>query len=785
MPQPTPDWDMVELRGKLVGTDGVPMRGRIGFTPATSRMKDLDQLTDIVGRTVWATLTADGTFTIQLPATDDPDITPTGFTYRVTEELTNGGSLPAYDIAVPLAAKATGIEYTLVSAEGVSTPGSPSYVAEVLQARAEAVASAQAAQDAQAAAETAAATATAPTEAQIAAVDADPASAFRIQQDARSAAALAGKLDTAARGADDGVAPLDADGLLPEAHVPGRLAEAAVTASIVATTGAGASGSTQTLMRKLAAGADANLVVLTDSTGDSASEWPYLLGQVLGGRWAQHRVIWYPAAASGIGYGADVTIQAPAGYTGTLRVWAHAISGGNSYLWQAAAQFNAAVLAPAPDAVFISLGHNEGGFTGDPNSLGTPQQAFRLRILAVAEQIRQTLPAAGIVLIAQNAWQDDGGDMGIKRDELRMLAQARGYGFLDVYQAYVNHPNRATLYLDNVHPNAAGQAVYRDVIARAFRALPNDEPRPMPPSLFDTSGAATLVDDLVLPGGSTVPIGWTAVNATVIRDTARYETARGYAIRLTPTATGSVSRIQRLVLDSAQLAAYRGRWITIAVRVWRAAGGVGNRWVGRMGVSDGVKSSLTLGDDFSVGGSFVWRFLPHLVDPASTGLTVYLYCDLVGDATDPTVTFERLMVIPGEWPAGFAPRAAPDAWLPYTPQLVGFTGTVNHARYRLAGNSCRVVGQVTLNAVPTGTLDVSLPTPALTAAQTGRIPMGSAVAWDIGTGAKQGNALLTSSGTGGRIQFIGENGTWNATIPHVWATNDVIGFQLEYEINAG
>lgn len=550
--------------------------------------------------------------------------------------------------------------------------------------------------------------------------------------------------------------------------------------------GVGASAAVQGVMRKLAAGVDANVVILSDSTADSTTEWGYLLAQRLGTQWTQRRVIWYPADTSDeIGYGAGVTIQAPSGYTGTLRVWAYAIPGRNSYGWQSDAQFAAAVVSPGPDAVLIGTSHNEGAFTGDPANLGYPQQQFRLRILAVAEQIRQAVPSAGIALVAQNPWQDDGGDMGVKRDELRTLAQSRGYGFLDVYQAFLSHPNRSTLYLDNVHPNAAGEAVYRDVIARAFRALPNDEPRPMQPSLFDTSGAASMVDDLVMPGGATTPVGWSLLNATATRDTVRYETARGYAIRLTPVAGASQSRMFRTALDSAQVTAYRGRWVILAARVWRAAGGVGNRWVGRMGVSDGVKSSFTLGDDFSAGGSFVWRFLPHLVDPAATGLTLNLYCDSVGGATDPTVTYDRLMLIPGEWPAGFAPRAAPDQWTAYTPTLVGFTGTVNHARYRLAGNSCRVVGQVTLNAVPTGTLDVSLPTPALTAAQTGRIPMGSAVAWDIGTGAKQGNALLTSSGTGGRIQFIGENGTWNATIPHAWAANDVLGFQFEYEVNAG
>lgn len=107
----TPNWNMVTVRGKFVGVDGQPIPGRVQFAPQASRLVDQAALTTIIGRTIAANLT-DGSFEIALPATDDPDITPTGFTYQVTEDFPGGST---YNISVPLSAVATGIELALVA----------------------------------------------------------------------------------------------------------------------------------------------------------------------------------------------------------------------------------------------------------------------------------------------------------------------------------------------------------------------------------------------------------------------------------------------------------------------------------------------------------------------------------------------------------------------------------------------------------------------------------------------------------------------------------------------
>lgn len=158
---PTTSWTVVEIRGKLVGSDGAPIVGTITFIARATRNKDLGALTEIITRPIVAQIAPDGTFSVWLPATDDPSIAVLNFTYQVIEDFVGGGGV-TFDISVPISAEATGLEYSQLAPDGLVSAGTPSYVAEVLQARADTIAAAgdaadsviiaqQAASDAQAA----------------------------------------------------------------------------------------------------------------------------------------------------------------------------------------------------------------------------------------------------------------------------------------------------------------------------------------------------------------------------------------------------------------------------------------------------------------------------------------------------------------------------------------------------------------------------------------------------------------------------------------------------------
>lgn len=122
MPAPTPNWNLVPVRGKFIGFDGLPVTGRVLFTPRASRTVDAEELTTLIGRMFTATL-VNGYFEIYLPAGDDPDLMPTGFTYQVKEEFSGGA--PLYDIEVPLDKQLVGVNLALVAPSENITPTNP------------------------------------------------------------------------------------------------------------------------------------------------------------------------------------------------------------------------------------------------------------------------------------------------------------------------------------------------------------------------------------------------------------------------------------------------------------------------------------------------------------------------------------------------------------------------------------------------------------------------------------------------------------------------------------
>jgi hypothetical protein len=115
------NWDLVPVRGKYVGADGNPVAGRVIFTPRVGRMVDTSALTTIVGRPITVVLDGTGAFAVNLPATNDPDILPTGFSWTVKEDFTGGST---YDIDVPLSAVATGLDLSTVAPVPPNSGGS-------------------------------------------------------------------------------------------------------------------------------------------------------------------------------------------------------------------------------------------------------------------------------------------------------------------------------------------------------------------------------------------------------------------------------------------------------------------------------------------------------------------------------------------------------------------------------------------------------------------------------------------------------------------------------------
>ena len=95
----TPNLTIVPITGTYVDIEGNPIAGQVKFTPRAV-ITDAIYGQIIMSNTITATLDSNGSFTTYLPATDDPSVTPTGFTYEVVEAFTYGRT---FDMAVPAA----------------------------------------------------------------------------------------------------------------------------------------------------------------------------------------------------------------------------------------------------------------------------------------------------------------------------------------------------------------------------------------------------------------------------------------------------------------------------------------------------------------------------------------------------------------------------------------------------------------------------------------------------------------------------------------------------------
>jgi hypothetical protein len=110
MPLPT-DYGTGVVTGTFTDTNGDPVVGTISFTPSASRLLGTGAV--ILGDPVIVELDEEGSISVTLPASDDPNVNPTDFTYRVDEtfvgvvgstyfiDVLEGTTLDLSDVAVP------------------------------------------------------------------------------------------------------------------------------------------------------------------------------------------------------------------------------------------------------------------------------------------------------------------------------------------------------------------------------------------------------------------------------------------------------------------------------------------------------------------------------------------------------------------------------------------------------------------------------------------------------------------------------------------------------------
>ena len=412
---------------------------------------------------------------------------------------------------------------------------------------------------------------------------------------------------------------------------------------------------------------DVTLLVVGDSTGNATDEWIYLLTQYLATQWPTHTVSYQLWDNTGLAYGSATTVQTGTG-SNTLHVYNASVPGWNCL--DPLVSLPAIAGAVQPHLTLVSLGHNEADFA--------LYNGFRSilygRYIGLTESITAMCPTTALVCVLQNPTTINT-NQALRASVYEQIAAARGYGIIDVHQAFIDAGIPAAWFLDTVHPNATGELVWAGVVQSYFQYAPGASPLPRATSSFLQPAEQMLVNGDFQFFSAATPDSWTNTGATCSKDTTNKESPNGYAVRIQSAGASAAYLYQEL--SAAQLASLKGKYVTLAVRLRNnAATQVSTH--ARIAIAIGGQASpVSFATTLTAANVFMWQVVTAYVPTGATYVRAFLYSDSSTTATG-DVTVDRVVLARGsmprdvEDPSGLSARLS-TTWTP--PDVQEFTAT--------------------------------------------------------------------------------------------------------------
>jgi len=422
-----------------------------------------------------------------------------------------------------------------------------------------------------------------------------------------------------------------------------------------------ASANATRMLSKLNRGTDnVDILYIGDSTGNEPAEHIYLETQALAAQFPKYTVnyrLWNDTSRT---YDAATVIQTGTAPTPpTITMWNCSVSGFSTlnFIGERFTQAFESLTATPPDLIMVSHSHN----MYDVSSANL-RAAFRPNMLILTEELTQIYPDAGVIIMSQNpsftagreTWQS------IKATELQALAARRGYGFIDVHQAFTDTGNPvAYTKSDGIHPTTAsdapapnGSVLWADTVMRALQyhgAAPAPTQRP---SYFLEPGRSLIANtEFATWTDPAFPDGWTLTNCLAEKDTVNFETGT-HALKLTAVATGaSMAQFSASPASLGIKGLVSGKLVTVGIRVFVPA----TNTIASVGlaVRDQGGSTTQRRQDISSTsrGRFHWLYLTKRIDSPGTLLVIQISPQWSGsfDASH-TMTVDRIRVVEGDVP---------------------------------------------------------------------------------------------------------------------------------------
>ncbi|HBW1312801.1 TPA: SGNH/GDSL hydrolase family protein, partial [Klebsiella pneumoniae] len=334
-------------------------------------------------------------------------------------------------------------------------------------------------------------------------------------------------------------------------------------------------------------------------------------------------------------YSSPETIQV--GTAGKTLHFYNAAVAGTQPLYLMGQYFETAYVPRQADLIIFNHGHNT-----DNN---VPASTHMGMDLAILYTMLQRHPNAGAIIVSQNPLRDsDNGT--VRSNGARQAAITAGFSLVDVFQLFQNAGKPSAWYMDNIHPNATGDAKIFDLVKNLFVW-------PASPSRFIpglAAGTSLLMngDFTTWSEGLNAPDGWRLTGCTAERDFSNVESG-AYGLRLTQTDT--VETYAATTLPAALVKRLRGKTVVLAARVFVPSTSTrGN--CGTVQIPE-ISNNRPYGTPSGGRGGFIWKATVITVPTTATALTVRAVLDTAGGAAGNWCTFDRLTLTAGTIPQDF------------------------------------------------------------------------------------------------------------------------------------
>lgn len=402
-----------------------------------------------------------------------------------------------------------------------------------------------------------------------------------------------------------------------------------------------------TIAKIRAGAADPDILVISDSLGNSNNEWVYrFFAEVLPTLHPTHSVV-YHLWNDGVFAGQTGSYDAPVTlYTGTgprtVHVWNFAVSGAPAS-YGVGVKFDAAIAATDADLVIWNHGHNH---YQDIRPLWSYQTGV--------ENVRLGLPNASHAMFYENPRRDDDLMNAVYADQDLLMSSYGDITRIEARQKFIDRGKAADLYeSDGIHVSVVGAPSGTDLFIEAFREtwVAAGSGLAVTPAFLSGVDTNQIANGLFGAFDGAVPDSWTlaGTGAAAAKELSIVDAGRPYSVRI--SGTGAGSRLQQAI----PTVPIRGRKVSLAVRMLIPEGtatGRGRIAVQTTGTGAVVYSSKALGNMWD--GRWFWQVMPDLLIPESpTGVNVFLYADTSAN-TDSVIYVDRAVLVIGDKPRNAA-----------------------------------------------------------------------------------------------------------------------------------